>query len=363
MIGIILASLSIGYALGGRFADREDASVEYLSRIIFLAGIFVAITYLAYTPFLEYLTSAIRDIRIGSVIAGLVLFLPASVFLGMASPYTVKLALKEKKKNGSIIGDLSAIGTIGSILGTFLTGYILLPHYGVALLLGILPIILILLSMVIAPKSMRCVRLVTLALFLLAYLSGDRLHARKGVIHEADTLYSHVSVIDRKDPLTAERLRTLAINIENHSSMSLDSPRLVNEYTKYYHLLRHFVGDFQNSLMIGGAGYSFPKDYLGKYEGKSIDVVEIDPGVTEIAKEYFSLDTSDSRLRIFHEDARVFLDQNTKKYDAILGDAFTSWYSIPYQLTTREAIQSHYDALTDSGVLILNIISAIEGEK
>jgi hypothetical protein len=121
MIGIILASLSIGYTLGGRLADREDASLERLSRIIFLAGIFVAITYLAYTPFLEYLTLTIRDIRIGSVIAGLVLFLPASVFLGMASPYTVRLALRDKKKNGSIIGDLSALGTIGSILGTFLT--------------------------------------------------------------------------------------------------------------------------------------------------------------------------------------------------------------------------------------------------
>jgi spermidine synthase len=115
--------------------------------------------------------------------------------------------------------------------------------------------------------------------------------------------------------------------------------------------------------MIGGAGYSFPKDYLAKYPDKNIDVVEIDPSVTEIAKEYFSLDTSDPHLHIFHADARVFLNQNTKKYDAIFGDAFTSWYSIPYQLTTREAIQAHYDTLTESGVLILNVISAIEGKK
>lgn len=83
--------------------------------------------------------------------------------------------------------------------------------------------------------------------------------------------------------------------------------------------------------------------------------------MTALAKKYFALEDHPN-LTIHHEDARVFLNQNTKKFDAIFGDAFTSWYSVPYQLTTQEAIQKQYDSLSDNGVVILNIISAIEGE-
>lgn len=57
----------------------------------------------------------------------------------------------------------------------------------------------------------------------------------------------------------------LKINVENHSSMSLESDKLINHYTEYYHLIRHFLPSFQHALMIGGAGYSFPKEYLSKY--------------------------------------------------------------------------------------------------
>lgn len=143
--------------------------------------------------------------------------------------------------------------------------------------------------------------------------------------------------------------------------MSLDSDRLVNEYTKYYHLVRHFHPNFASGLMLGGAGYSFPKDYLAKYPEAHLDVVEIDPGVTELARKYFGLEDHPN-MTIYHEDGRVFLNQNTRKYDAIFGDAFTSWYSVPYQLTTKEAIQKKYDSLSESGIVILNIISSLQGE-
>lgn len=113
--------------------------------------------------------------------------------------------------------------------------------------------------------------------------------------------------------------------------------------------------------MLGWAGYSYPKSYLETYPDASIDVVEIDPGITEIAKKHFWL-RADPRLHIIHEDARVFLNTNTHQYDAILGDAFSSWYSLPYQLTTQEAVQKHYESLTETGVVILNIIGALEGE-
>jgi spermidine synthase len=114
--------------------------------------------------------------------------------------------------------------------------------------------------------------------------------------------------------------------------------------------------------MIGGAGYSFPKDYLKRFRDATLDVVEIDPGFTVLARRYFGL-KDDPRLTIHHEDGRTFLNKTHKKYDVFLGDAYRSFYSLPYQLTTVEAVRRIYSALTDDGVAMVNMISSIEGDK
>lgn len=361
MIGIILASLSIGYYIGGRLADRKDARIEHLANMILYAGLAIAVTYIIRKPLLEILSQSTHDIRIGSVIAAIILFLPASILLGMVSPYAVKLRIEGLKSSGSTIGNMSALGTLGSILGTFISWFYLIPHFGMSIILGILPLSLIFLSLLIAPHNRVIFKTVSSIVLLFIFFSLERAYAWSNIIEETDTLYSHIRIYDKKDVTTGERLRTMGINIENHSTMSLDSDRLVNQYTKYYHLVRHFFPEFSSGLMLWGAGYSFPKDYLAKYPHNTLDVIEIDPGVTALAKKYFALEDHPN-LTIHHEDARVFLNQNTKKFDAIFGDAFTSWYSVPYQLTTQEAIQKQYDSLSDNGVVILNIISAIEGE-
>lgn len=76
--------------------------------------------------------------------------------------------------------------------------------------------------------------------------------------------------------------------------MYLDTKQPTSLYLSYYHLLRHFKPDFQKTLIIGGAGYSFPKSYLQKYPGKQMDVVEIDPQMTQIARDHFYLDGESS---------------------------------------------------------------------
>lgn len=361
MIGIILASLSIGYYVGGRLADQKNARIENLANMILYSWLAIACAYIIRKPLLEFLSHIINDIRIGSIIAATILFLPASILLGMVSPYAVRLRIDKLTSSGSTIGNMSAIGTLGSILGTFISGFYLIPYFGMNTLLAGLPLVLLLLSLLIAPKHIPLIKIVGGILLVGIFITLDRVYAEPGIIIEKDTLYSHIRIFDAKDPVTDENLRTMGINIENHSRMSLDSDRLVNEYTRYYHLVRHFFPGFTSWLMFGGAGYSFPKDYLAKYPKAKLDVVEIDPGVTELAKKYFALEDHPN-LTIYHEDGRVFLNQNTKKYDAIFGDAFSSWYLVPYQLTTREAVQKEYDSLTESGVVILNIISSLEGE-
>jgi spermidine synthase len=143
--------------------------------------------------------------------------------------------------------------------------------------------------------------------------------------------------------------------------MFLDSDELVLEYSPYYHLIRHYKPDFQKTLIIGGAGYSFPKEYLRTYPEARIDVVEIDPQMTEIARKFFRL-KDDPRMTIVHEDGRMFINRTEdKKYDAILMDAFGSLFTVPTHLTTIEAVRHFHRILADDGVIIFNLGAAITG--
>jgi len=363
LIGIILGSLSIGYYLGGKIADKNP-KISILSLIVFLSAVFISLTIIIKSFLLNYLQISISDIRVSSVIASLILFSPASILLGMVSPYAVKLKLNNLNTSGTTIGNLYAISTAGSIFGTFLSGFYLIPHFGTNKLLIILSITLIITSLALFSKKIIKVRLSVLIFMIISWFvfaGFNRLSQNAGFI-DLDTAYNRIWIYNSNDKKTGEIIRTFSINNENSSAMYLNKNDLVYEYTKYYHLAKHFYPDFKTTLMFGGAGYSYPKSFLNSYTEATIDVVEIDPTVTELAKKYFNL-KEDSRLNIYHEDGRVYLNKTQKKYDVIFGDAFSSHYSLPYQLATKEAIQRKYDILNDDGVVILNIISAVEGEK
>lgn len=359
LIGIILGSLSLGYYLGGRIADKRP-SFGSLSLIIFLSSIFIGLTILIKDPLLLSLQTNFANIKIASVIAALILFLPTSVLLGMVSPYAAKLRITNLDTSGATIGNLYAISTAGSIFGTFLAGFFLIPHFGTNNLLIIQAATLLLVSILLSTNHRLKIKL-SIFIIIAALSLTCNFPEQKGLV-DVDTAYNRIWIYDHPDQQTDQTVKTISINGENHSSMFLKSDELVNEYTKYYHLAEHFNPDFNKTLMFGGAGYSFPKDFLLKYAEATIDVVEIDPAITELAKKYFRL-KDDPRLAIFHEDGRTYLNRTREKYDVIFGDAFSSQYSIPYQLTTREALQKQYDILNDRGIVILNIISAIEGDK
>ncbi len=363
LIGIILGSLSLGYYLGGKIADKNP-HFNNLSLIVFLSAVFIGSTIVIKSFLLIFLQTSVSDIRVSSIIASLILFSPASILLGMVSPYAAKLKLDSLNTSGKTIGNLYAISTAGSIIGTFLSGFYLIPHFGTNKLLIILSITLIFVSLSLFSKKIIKIRLSLLVFMIIGWfvVAGFNYLSQNAGFIDIDTAYNRIWIYNHIDSKTDKQVKIMGINNENHSSMFLDSDELVNEYTKYYHLVKHFNPNFKTTLMFGGAGYSYPKAFLKSYPEATIDVVEIDPTVTDLAQKYFNLKES-SRLTIYHEDGRVYLNKTQKKYDAIFGDAFTSHYSLPYQLTTKEAVQKKFDILQENGIVILNIISAIEGEK
>lgn len=365
LIGVILASLSLGYWLGGKTADRKP-DLRVLSGVMFAGAALLSVTVLLHSFVLSVISISSLGLELKSIVAALILFAPASVLFGFVTPYAVRLKMQRIEDAGKTVGRLYALSTVGSILGTFSAGFVLLPFVGSIRTLYLLTAILFALSLLLAPFKLSTVNVFVILLLPSAILLNEifvYFLSKNYDLHDFDTEYSRIQVFNSTDVLTKKPIRVFATDPRStQSAMFLDSNNLVSKYAQFYHLLRHFNPDFQNTLIIGGAGYSFPKEYLRAYPAKKIDVVEIDSQVTEIARHLFRLSDSPD-LRIFHEDGRVFLNKiEKKKYDVVLIDAFGSLYSIPFQLTTREAVGQINKGLADDGVVIMNLISAVKGD-
>jgi spermidine synthase len=360
LIGIVLASLSLGYWLGGRLADRSP-SYSGLAWIILASGAFIFLSNLFKDLLLSHLPSLLPGLRWQSIISSILLFAPASVCLGMVSPYAVKLKLENLQTSGRTVGNLYAISTIGSIAGTFLAGFFLLPLtgttnlvFGMAIVQALLAVLLLL-----AGHSLKKTFLPGILLFFSAY-SLVASNTRAASYIDIDTHYNRVWIYDAIEPVSGREVKYMRINNESSSAMFPGSDSLVFPYARYYRLAEQISPGFQSALMLGGAAYSFPKFFLLQYPGARMDVVEIDPELTRLAREYFRL-RDDPRLSIYHEDARTYINRCEENYDVIYGDLFRSQYTLPWHLTTMEAVQAYYRMLNNGGCMLVNIISSVQG--
>jgi spermidine synthase len=204
----------------------------------------------------------------------------------------------------------------------------------------------------------RALAIFTVAVLFLpvSSLTAGAISHSGGLVYEKETLYSHLDVTD------SGNTRTLYLNGLPHSAMYKDDPNdLVFRYTKYFHLGFVFNNDIKNVLFIGGGGFSGPKNFLATYPDVRIDVVEIDPDVIDVAKNYFSLDSDNPRLRVINEDARSFLSKTDQNYDLIVLDAFSKSY-VPFHLMTLEYFEILDEKLTQDGIIVSNLIGTLSGE-
>lgn len=199
------------------------------------------------------------------------------------------------------------------------------------------------------------------AIWISVLLAGNIYHTVSAHNYIAiDTDYSRVVIKDEQ--FKSRDIRYMYISGYVNSGMYLDNPNeLAFDYTQFYDLFECFQPNWNNIVMFGGAGYSYPKHFMSKYPNRSLDVVEIDPKLTEIAQEYFEFSPT-NKVSIYHQDARYFLSSTPKKYDVVLYDVLTSNLTVPFHLTTEEAFTEISEIMTDSGMMILNVIGNLEGK-
>ncbi|MCX6713314.1 MAG: fused MFS/spermidine synthase [Candidatus Vogelbacteria bacterium] len=362
LIGVILGAMSVGYWWGGKVADR-GTNEAFLAQIIFLSGIWSALIVIVNFILYYLLAGAPLGIRLSSILASIFLFAIPAVLLGMVSPYAARLKLDSLTNSGRTVGNLYAISTLGSIAGTFAAGFFLVLYFRLNTILLSIAVLLALTAFLLSrriPRGLIWIGIFLFAASILVSINFERLEKKMGIMAQG-TLYDEVRILTMLNPAGRPVRFFQADPFSVQSGRYLDSEELLFEYTKYYHLLELWTPETRHSLMIGGAGYSFPQAYLRSYPKATIDVVEIDPGVTALAKRWFGL-TADPRLKIIHEDGRRFLNSTTDSYDTIMIDAFRSVFA-PIQLTTREAVAAMRSRLTDNGLVITNIIASWRGPK
>ncbi len=348
LITVALAALSIGYALGGRWADRGPR-FAHLGVLLAAAGL-----WLFAVPFLKGVLLRVTEplgLRAAVLVTSFVLFAPPLTLLGMVSPYAIRLKASSLDAVGRTAGDLYAVSTVASVVAALLTGFYLIPLVGVSrllLLIGALLLVGAALAFVMGrrarARAVGSLVLAATAVIGLWQASETRADRARGLIEVSDTAYAEIRVLDVDD------LRYMLLDGGVHTVVYRYSWRTYHPYVPVVSLARKYFEAPGNMLVVGLGGGSVVKEYAA--EGWSIDAVEIDPDVTRAAYEHFGLQPEE--CRVFHMDGRRYLAETQTRYDLIVMDAYGS-SAIPFHLVTSEVFALAASRLSDDGVLVMNV--------
>ena len=350
IIGLTLASLSLGYWLGGRIADRRP-SERLLGQLVLGAAVLVAAIPFVSEPLLDVAAEGLDEVSAGAVVgsffATLLLFAPPVVLLGMVAPFAIRLALVEVRSAGVVAGRLYALSTVGSLLGTFLPALVLIPLIGTQrTLLGTAA----LLAASAAVMLGRRWAVAAVAIGALVVIPPGVVKASDGeVLHEVESPYQFVQVVER------DGARRLYLNegVAVHSVWRPDTVLTGGVWDAFLALPAYLEHGPRRVAVLGNAGGTIARAYGEYWPGAEIDGVEIDPAVTEAGRRYLGLGDN-PRLRVHDADARPFLRRTDEKYDLIVVDAYHQPY-VPFYLATREFFRLVRERLAPGGFVALNV--------
>ncbi|MGH3071706.1 MAG: spermidine synthase [Gaiellaceae bacterium] len=358
LIGIVLAGLALGYWLGGRVADRRPQH-RLLGLIVLAAALWVAMTPFVARPFLDAAVGNLDDASAGAVIgsffAVLLLFAPAVVLLGMVSPFAIRLALTDVATAGAVAGRFYALSTFGSLLGTFVPALIAIPLVGTQrTLLGTAALLAVSASFLLGRKIV----VFAAAIGALAVLPPGAVKAEEGLLHEEDSLYQFIQVVERDD---GRRLLRLNEGVAVHSIWRADTVLTGGVWDAFLALPPLLDRPLRSVAILGNAGGTTARALGRFYPDARIDGVELDPAVSRVGRRWFGMDDN-PRLTVHDADARPFLRRTDNRYDLIVVDAYHQPY-VPFYLATREFFRLARERLTPGGILALNVASVPGDER
>jgi len=353
LITVTLVSLAIGYFVGGVIADKKpDLRILYL--IVFLACIWMI--FISPLRSKVLLMSSSYDIKLGTILSATALFAFPLTLLGTALPFAIKMETERLKTLGTTAGSLYAVSTIGSFMGTILTGFYLIPNMEVGriILLGALSLLVISTGWFLSRKEWKfSLSLITVFIFSFYMISSiaayPELQKNVELVFKGQSLYGEVKVVDKG------WRRYLLIDATPQIAVNRFTGEYASSYPRYLEMGIFFVPEARDALAIGlGAG-----SIQGKFEeyDLNVDTVEIDPLIMDVAAEYFSFEGDN----IYVGDGRYFVQNSDKKYDIVILDAF-SGSTIPFHLITLEMFHEISDILDEEGLLVINTVGSVDSK-
>ncbi len=418
VIAVVMASLAIGYAVGGRLADTRGTPTLLYSLMacgglaVMLGAWSVTFVSEALLPVEMHVEGVSATLARASLAATLILFAPPTLFLGMVSPMAVKLLAG--KGVGIAAGRVFALGTVGSIVGTYLPTYTLIPNFGSRTTLDIAAAALIvpaLIGLTISAGRRRTGRTAaaSLAIAIVALTTGAMTPARPGravpelpddgvatVLAEGESPYQYVTVReDRSRDGRTVRLLTLNEGVYTYHSLHvvgqvLTDSRYYDDYALLPMLLDLEPGAELRTAVVGLAGgvtaHQWQHFWSDLYD-LHVDGAEIDPLVVEWGRRWFHLPKQDEPwLDIYVMDGRQMLvaaedgaevavsttsasgsttepsiahpatsDDDDRGYHIIVIDAFTHELYIPFHLGTQEFFELCKRKLAPGGIVAINV--------
>jgi spermidine synthase len=377
VLTIILAALALGYYLGGRLSDRMPRC-EPLFIVITLSGLLTLLGEVLAVHLLP-ISGGVFSVVSGPLFFGLILFFLPALLLGIVSPYLVKLIALTRAQNeiGQVAGNVFFWGTLGSITGSLLSGFLLIPLLGIRhtmsgvglslVALGLAGLVLYpylnerLSPFVLVARYRKFLLGTLIASFFLVFLIYEYRGATPEykVLYESDGVYGHIVVYEIKNE--ERTIRALKRDTNNESALFLESYDSIFEYMQFAEWYTDLVPEAGRFLMIGGGAYSLPRTILARDNDIEFVVAEIEPDLYPLALEFFDL-TPSPRLKNYVGDGRVFLNTNEEPFDVIFLDAFGTDLSIPAHLATHEYFSTVKKGLVRDGVVIMNYIGTLDGD-
>lgn len=365
VIGVVLLALSLGYYLGGKLAERQISS-RILAWLLYTGSLLTLVIpliapFLLKSVFIHYDSPHIvLTLLLGPLVASIVLFGLPVFIMGTISPYLLTLLTQKFGHVGSTSGQLFALSTIGSLLGTFLPTLLLIPWLGTHTTITLFGLLLGLISLPhIGTRKRTTLATLVLIVFAMAHILIPKNSTDTA---STETVYQRVAINSPRDGLRYLQLDS------GFGVQSVYDPTsiLTGYYYEYTSLLPYLLNqDLQEKpaqvLIIGLAGGTIARQMHYFFGPKvSLHAIELDPGVTRMANLYMGL--KDVPIHITHGDGRQKLAENPNSYDLIIVDTYFNDMQIPWTMTTREFWQVVRRHLNPGGIAAMNI-AAIGASK
>ncbi len=351
IIGIVLLGISLGNYFGGKTIDKNPTqkviSYSLISSAISIS--LIPLLAIIVEPIVFWNISLLLKV---SLIAIFLFFLP-SFFLGTIFPSIIRLNLNILSSAGQNAGIISGLGALGSIFGTFFTGFFLIGFIGSSISLYILATILVLTSFIFN-QNIKNTSLAFLLILTVWIIYSYQTNKKENLIFESESNYYNIKVA--KTTYNNTDTKVLFLDLDSHSLEGMDDKK-IGIYQEISPILNAFTKDIKNALVIGGGSYQIPKDLVRLF-GANVTVIEIDPEVTRTADNFF--DAKKYNMQTHNLDGRLFLKTNGKKYDVIFADAFNSFISMPWYMATEENFELSRKSLSKNGIYALSLISSID---